>query len=67
VRAKYGPVPAALVSGEIGVVELQAEHQLDYPVLRKPLDPVRIRTLLQAFQLAGLQAGDRGTQRGNGQ
>ena len=49
-RAQYGPVPAALVTGEMNIARLWAEKQLDYPVLQKPVAPARIRNLLQQFK-----------------
>lgn len=45
-RATYGPLPAVLVSGEVSLPELKVNQNLDYPVVRKPLAPSRIRSLL---------------------
>ena len=52
-REKYGPIAAALVSGEIDIVERHAERRLDYPVMRKPLDLAKVRSLLRTFKSAG--------------
>jgi hypothetical protein len=52
VRAKYGPVPAALVSGELST-ERREEGRFGYPVMRKPLDPATIRSLLREFRQSG--------------
>lgn len=49
-RAKYGPVPSVLVTGEINLPGLQAEQKLDYQVLQKPLAPARIKDLLLQFR-----------------
>jgi two-component system, sensor histidine kinase len=59
-RAKYGPIPAALVSGEIDIVERHAERRLDYPAMRKPLDLANIRSLLRTFKSA-VECVDRST------
>jgi anti-sigma regulatory factor (Ser/Thr protein kinase)/CheY-like chemotaxis protein len=49
-RAKYGAIPAALVSGDIDIVERHAERKLDYPAMRKPLDLAKIKSLLGTFK-----------------
>jgi signal transduction histidine kinase len=49
-RAKYGRLPAALVTGEMNPVSLITEQQPDYPVLQKPLAPERIKSLLLEFK-----------------
>jgi signal transduction histidine kinase len=52
VRAKYGDIPAALVSGELRIERLE-QGRFGYPVMRKPLDPATIRSLLRAFRQSG--------------
>jgi signal transduction histidine kinase/HAMP domain-containing protein len=49
-RATYGDVPAALVTGEMNTVALQELDRAPYQVLRKPLDPPRIRAVLRSFR-----------------
>ena len=44
-RARYGALPAVLVTGEMAVSPPDAS-ELDYPVLQKPVAPGRIRELL---------------------
>jgi len=49
-RARYGDVPAALVTGEVDIVALQELDRAPYQVLRKPLDPPRIKAVLRSFR-----------------
>jgi len=49
-RARYGDVPAALVTGEMNIVALRELDRASYQVLRKPLDPTRIRAVLRSFR-----------------
>lgn len=50
-RAKYGPVPAVLITGEINIPGVQG-GKLDCQVLQKPLAPARIKELLLQFRSA---------------
>jgi two-component system, sensor histidine kinase len=49
-RATYGDVPAALVTGEMNIAALQELDPPPYQVLRKPLDPSAIRAVLRSFR-----------------
>lgn len=46
--AKYGPLPAALITGEINFAEFALDKSLKYPVLQKPVMPAEIRSVLLA-------------------
>jgi len=51
-RTKYGPLPAALITGEVNIVGLTNNELRDYVVLQKPVSPAQIKYLLVTLQMA---------------
>ncbi|MBL8380560.1 MAG: hybrid sensor histidine kinase/response regulator [Burkholderiales bacterium] len=49
-RARFGPLPAAIVTGEAGVEARPDLAQADYPVLMKPVPVPELRGVLESFR-----------------
>jgi len=52
-RQEYGPLPAAIVTGEIGQGAREKLKGTEYPVLLKPVHPEELRKLLEVFRSIG--------------
>ncbi|MFN0161318.1 MAG: hybrid sensor histidine kinase/response regulator [Burkholderiales bacterium] len=49
-RARFGPLPAAIVTGEAGAEARPDLAQADYPVLMKPVPVPELRGVLESFR-----------------
>ena len=50
VRGRFGPVSAAILTGDISAIEVEKLADLEYPVLRKPVSAQELRALLEVFK-----------------
>jgi len=48
-RRRYGPLPAAIITGEVNIAELQAGKSSEWLVTQKPLSRSRIKQLVLAL------------------
>lgn len=53
VRHRFGPVSAAILTGDVSAIELEKLGELEYPVLRKPVPAHELKALLEVFKNIG--------------
>ena len=53
VRGRFGPVSAAILTGDISAIEIEKLGELEYPVLCKPVSAQELRALLEVFKNIG--------------
>jgi len=52
-RSEYGPLPAAIITGETAPEAREKLGSSEYPVLLKPAQPAELRKLLEVFRSVG--------------
>ena len=57
VRAAFGPIPAALLTGDTSAESLRAISESGLPVLHKPLKPAKLRAFLTHLLASQTQTG----------
>lgn len=50
IRNRFGPVSAAILTGDVSAIELEKLGELEYPVLRKPVPAKELKGLLEVFK-----------------
>ena len=53
VRRRFGPVSAAILTGDVSAIDFKKLGELEYPVLRKPVPAQELRALLEVFKNIG--------------
>jgi two-component system, sensor histidine kinase len=53
VRQRFGPVSAAILTGDVSAIDVEKLGELEYPVLRKPVPAQELRALLEVFKNIG--------------